>query len=145
MFDPRYQYSKDVAEFINCLQYLGGWRVVNFLRGPMNINQGKRGSLQKNHLNLINFGGPSDSTCNKQHAGYTVKSWVLGPLNLLTSEFLQNHTVIEVVISSVTTLDNAVSFPCSAEYGKIEKIGEIIKGKILSQIQTLQMCSCCQE
>ena len=70
MFDPRHEYWKDVVEFINSLQYLGGRRVVNFLRGPMNINQGTRGSLQKNHLKLINFGGPSELTCNKQHAGY---------------------------------------------------------------------------
>ena len=46
------------------------------------MNQGTRGSLQKNHLKLINFGGPSESTCNKQHAGYAVKSGVLRPLSL---------------------------------------------------------------
>ena len=28
---------------------------------------------------------------------------------------------------------------------KLVKTGEIVKGKILSQIRTLQMCSCCQE
>ena len=39
MFDPRHEYWKDVVEFINSLQYIGGWRAVNFLRGPMNINQ----------------------------------------------------------------------------------------------------------
>ena len=82
MCDPRQEYCNDVVEVINSLQYLGGRRVVNFSRGPMNMNQGTRGSLQKNHLKLINFGGPSESTCNKQHAGYTVKSGVLRPLSL---------------------------------------------------------------
>ena len=165
----------------------------------MNINQGARGSLQKNLLKLINFGCPSESTCNKQHAGYNVKSGVLGPLSLaqyilykdkkvnlftdsprlnlipcvlstdgnalkscvgldipvdiafiekslkITPEFL--HCIVtEVVISSVATLDNAISFSCSAKYvPKPGKNGEIAKGKILSQIRTLQMCSCCQE
>ena len=177
----------------------------------MKINQGTRGSLQKSHLKLINSGGPSESICNKQHAGYTVKSGVLGPLSLaqyilckdrkvnlftdspqlnlipcvlstdgnvlkpsiefdsrlktcvgldiqvdiafieknpkITPEFLQNHFVTEVAISSLTTLNNAISFPCSAEYvPKAGKTGEIVKKKkILSQIRTLQMCSCCQE
>ena len=82
MFDLRHEYCKDVAEFINSLQHVGGRRVVHFLRRSMNINQGARGSLQKNHLKLINFGGPSESTYNKQHVGYTVKSGVLGPLSL---------------------------------------------------------------
>ena len=165
----------------------------------MNINQGTRGSLQKNLLKLINFGCPSESTCNKQHAGYNVKSGVLGPLSLaqyilykdkkvnlftdsprlnlipcvlstdgnalkscvgldipvdiafiekslkITPEFL--HCIVtEVVISSVATLDNAISFSCSAKYvPKPGKTGEIAKGKILSQIRALQMCSCCQE
>ena len=39
MIDQMHQYCKDVVEFINSLQYIGGWRAVNFLRGPMNINQ----------------------------------------------------------------------------------------------------------
>ena len=61
-------------------------------------------------------------------------------------EFLQNHIVTELVVSSVTTLDNAISFPCSAEYvPEAGKTGEIVKGKILSQIRALQMCSCCHE
>ena len=64
----------------------------------------------------------------------------------ITPEFLQNHIVTEVLISSVTTLDNAISFPCSVEYiPKVGKTGEIVKEKILSQIRTLQMCNCCQE
>ena len=210
MFDPRHEYCKDFVEFINSVQCLGGRRVVNFLRDPMNINQGTGGLLRKNHLKLINFGGPSESTCNKQHAGYTFKSGVLGPLSLaqyilckdkkvnlctdspqlnlipcvlstdgnalkpsiefdsrlktcveldipvdiafieknpkITPEFLQNHIVTEVLISSVTTLDNAISFACSLEYiPKAGKTGEIVKEKSLSQIRTLQMCNCCQE
>ena len=49
-------YCKDVIDFIHSLQYLGGWRAVNFLRGPMNINQKTRGSLQNHYLKLIKFG-----------------------------------------------------------------------------------------
>ena len=47
-------------------------------------------------------------------------------------------------ITSFTTLDNAISFPCSTDYvPKAVKTGEIENGKILSQIRTFQMCSCC--
>ena len=48
----------------------------------------------------------------------------------ITPEFLQNHIVTEVAISSLTTLNNAISFPCSAEYvPKAGKTGEIVKKK----------------
>ena len=47
-------------------------------------------------------------------------------------------------ITSFTTLDNSISFPCSMGYvPKAVKTGEIENGKILSQIRTFQMCSCC--
>ena len=84
MIDQMHHNCKDGVDFINSLQYIGGRQVVNFLRGPMNINQGTRGSLQKSHLKPISFGGPSESTCTKQHAGCTgSKSGVLGPLSLV--------------------------------------------------------------
>ena len=84
MIDQMHHNCKDGVDFINSLQYIGGRQVVNFLRGPMNINQGTRGSLQKSHLKPINFGGPSESACTKQHAGCTgSKSGVLGPLSLV--------------------------------------------------------------
>ena len=85
MFHPRHQYCKDLAEFIDLvefsLQYPGGRRIVNSLRDSKNVSQGTGGSLQKNHLKLVNTGGPSEPTRNIQHAGYTVKSGVLRSLS----------------------------------------------------------------
>ncbi len=45
-FDPRHQYDKDVVEFFNSIRHLGGRRTVSFIRGPINIGQVKKGSIQ---------------------------------------------------------------------------------------------------
>ena len=63
------------------VQYPGGRRIFNSLRDSKNVSQGTGGSLRKNHLKLINTGGQSEPTCNRQHAGYTVKSGVLRSLS----------------------------------------------------------------
>ena len=36
--------------------------------------------------------------------------------NLVTPEFLNEHIVTEVLVTSVTTLDNEVSMPCATNY-----------------------------
>ena len=57
MIDQMHHNCNNGVDFINSLQYIGGRQVVNFLRGPMNINQGTRGSLQKSHFKTDKFWG----------------------------------------------------------------------------------------
>lgn len=207
-YDRCHEYDREVVEFFNTIRHLGGRRTVNFIRGPMNIGQGKKGSMQDKFSCKMNLGGPSESVCNKEQAGYTVRSGVIKPLNLahyalatkrdqnvpflaspivnvipcafsndgnaikpsiefdarlkkcvglnidvdidfvkdseVTPEFLKEHIVTEVLISSVTTLDNGVSMPCvTAFLPKGGKTGEAMTASLLSTIKTLQICENC--
>ena len=208
-YDQCHAYDREVVEFFNTIRHLGGRRTVNFIRGPMNIGQGKKGSMQSKFACKMNLGGPSESVCNKEQAGYTVKSGVLKPLSLahlalatsnnqaapffvsdtvhvipcgistdgnaikpsiefdprlkrcvgldididsnfvkssdkITPQFLNEHIVTEVLISSVTTLCTKVSMPCVTEYvPKGGKTGVLISTSLLSTIKTLQICESC--
>ena len=81
MYNPFHQYDEEVVEFFNTITYLGGRRTTCFIRGPMNLGDGRN-----NHVNLLekkmNFGGPSESVCAKYQAGYTPQSGVIKPLSL---------------------------------------------------------------
>ena len=81
-YDRCHEYDREVVEFFNTIRHLGGRRTVNFIRGPMNIGQGKKGSMHDKFSCKMNLGGPSESVCNKEQAGYTVRSGVIKPLNL---------------------------------------------------------------
>ncbi|XP_065055883.1 uncharacterized protein LOC135684298 isoform X1 [Rhopilema esculentum] len=80
--DKKHQYGKDETEFFNSIRQLGGRRTVNFIRGPVDNGEGKRGSKQSKETCEMNFGGPSETVCNKHQAGYTIKSGVIKPLSL---------------------------------------------------------------
>ena len=55
-------------------------------------------------------------------------------------EFLKNHLVTEVLVSSVTTLDNQTSMPTIAEYvPKTGKTGENLSASFLRNIIALQV------
>lgn len=61
-------------------------------------------------------------------------------------EFLNRHIVSEVLVSSVTTLDNSVSLPCAVVYAsKSGKSGEEMKRLLFSQCKMLQVCLPCQK
>ena len=80
-YDPRHKYDDEVVEFFNALSYLGGRRVVNMIRGPMFLGQG-RGSVHPLSEAKMNLGGPSETVCLKRQAGYTTRSGILKPLSL---------------------------------------------------------------
>ena len=62
-----------------------------------------------------------------------------------TPDFLSSHIVTEVVISSVTSLENESSMPCIAEYvPKAGKTGENLFKSFTENILLLQMCERCQ-
>ena len=108
-YDPRHQNDKEVTELFNSIRHLGGRRTVNFIRGPMNIGRGKKGSKQPKEMSKMNFGGPSETVCNKQQAGYTIKSGVIKPLSLAHLKLCErSDTPIHNLIQS----DIVHLFPC---------------------------------
>ena len=89
MYNPFHEYDQKVVEFFNTITYLGGKRTTCFIRGPMNLGDGRN-----SYLNLkdkkMNLGGPSESVCAKYQAGYTPESGVIQPLSLGHLELLKN-------------------------------------------------------
>ena len=64
--------------------------------------------------------------------------------NEVTPDFLNEHIDTEVLISSVTTLDNGVSMPCVTDFlPKGGKTGEAMSASLLSTIKALQICESC--
>ena len=60
-------------------------------------------------------------------------------------EFLRTNIVTEVLVSSVTILDNSTSLPCAVDYvSKSDKSGEEMKSLFYSHCKTLQVCKSCQ-
>ena len=198
-----HQYDPMVIEFFNTIKYLGGSRTMNFIRGPMNIGQQKRGSLQDPHLAKMNLGGPSDKTLLKSQAGYTVESGPIQELNLtylkltesastqlfyetdrvviyavalttdgnrlkpciefdsrskqgiglkekvilkfleetvVTPKYLNDNIITEVVVSSLTTMDNCTSLPVATHYvTKKQKMGADVKKLLYSLTKAVQI------
>lgn len=62
-----------------------------------------------------------------------------------SAEFLKTNIVSEVLVSSVTTLDNSTSLPCAVNYvSKSGKSGQEMKSLFSSHCKTLQVCKYCQ-
>ena len=84
MFDRFHEYDREVIEFFNTITYLGGRRTSCFIRGPMNLGDGRNShGLKEKKMNL---GGPSESVCRKYQAGYTFNSGILEALSLAINE-----------------------------------------------------------
>ena len=61
-------------------------------------------------------------------------------------EYLKDHIVPEVVVTSVTTLDNTVSLPCVTEYvQKKGNSGENLEKSFIETIKIIQSCERCQQ
>ncbi len=87
MYNPFHEYDRDVVEFFNTITYLGGRRTACFIRGPMNIGDGK-GAHQSTDKRM-NLGGPSQSVRRKYQAGYTLESGIIKSLSTAFLEHLQ--------------------------------------------------------
>ena len=89
MYNPFHPYDEEFVEFFNTITYLGGRRTTCFIRGPMNLGDGRN-----SHVNLsekkMNLGGPSESVCAKYQAGYTPEPGVIKPLSLGHMTLLKN-------------------------------------------------------
>ena len=95
--------------------YINGEKETN-KHNSRNINQGAKGSLQKNHLKLINMRGTLGPTCNKEHPGYTVKSGLLRPLSLAQYVLIKDKKVylftdspqLNLILCVLSTDDNSL-------------------------------------
>ncbi|KAJ7383334.1 hypothetical protein OS493_028882 [Desmophyllum pertusum] len=107
MYDPFHEYDQEVVEFFNTITYLGGKRTACFIRGPMNLGDGRN-----SHVNLtdkkMNLGGPSESVCAKYQAGYTPESGVIKPLSLGHMELLKNSQAKSLIETPKLTV-----IPCA--------------------------------
>ncbi len=75
----------------------------------MNIGQGKKGSKQPKETCRMNFGGPSETVCNKHQAGYITKSRVIKPLSLAHLKLCDRS---DAPIHSLVRSDVVNVFPC---------------------------------
>ena len=99
-----HEYDTEVLEFFNSISYLGGQRVTNFIRGPMNIGKGTNsGSVPR-----INLGGPSQRTCDKRQAGYTNNPGVIKSLILANYDLLLKSSASPLIESN-----KFVVYPCA--------------------------------
>lgn len=90
--DTSHVYDREVIEFYNTIQYLGGSRTANFIRGPMYTGQGRKGKYNPVDAKG-NLYGPSSQTCLKHQAGYTTTSGVIRDLLLVFLTLAQQANV----------------------------------------------------
>ena len=65
MYNPFHEYDREFVEFFNTITYLGSKRTTCFIRGPMNLGDGRNSCAEEK----MNLGGPSESVCE-------VSSWI---------------------------------------------------------------------
>ena len=104
MYNPFQEYDREVVEFFNTITYLGGKRTACFIRGPMNLRDGRKSQLEKK----MNLGGPSESVFAKHQAGYTPDSGVIKPLSLGHLELLKNSQAKRLIETLQLTI-----IPCA--------------------------------
>ena len=77
--------------------FLCGGRILQF-----NYISGWKSKREK--YIMINFGGPSESTCTRNSSGYTVDSGVMKPLSLSNLQLLQTSSAIPIVKTDLIVL-----------------------------------------
>lgn len=107
MYNPFHQYDQEVVEFFNTITYLGGRRTTCFIRGPMNLGDGRNSHARLSEKKM-NLGGPSESVCAKYQAGYTPESGVIKPLSLGHMTLLKNSEAKPLIATPKLTV-----IPCA--------------------------------
>lgn len=82
MYNPFHPYDHEVIEFFNTITYLGGKATTCFIRGPMNLQDGKDSHRKRTKEKEMNLGGPLESLYRKYQAGYTPHPGVIKVLSL---------------------------------------------------------------
>ena len=107
MYDPFHSYDREVIEFFNTITYLGGKATTCFIRGPMNLGDGKDSHRTKEKK--MNLGGPSESVCRKYQAGYTPDPGVIKALSLAFIDLVKDDGETAPLLKS----DNLEVTPCA--------------------------------
>lgn len=81
---------------------------MNFIRGPMNLGDGRHSHINKELDKKMNLGGPSESLIQKSQAGYTPDSGVIKPLSLAHVELLKNSGAKPLIETP-----NVIAIPCA--------------------------------
>ena len=109
MYDPFHPYDREVIEFFDTTTYLGGKGTASFIRGPMNLGDGKGSHRTKEKR--INMGGPSESVCRKYQAGFTPDPGVIKALSLAFIDLVKDDGETAPLLKS----DNSEVTPCALE------------------------------
>ena len=84
MYNPFHEYDQEVVELFNTMTYLAGKRTTCFIRGPMNLRDGRNSHLRLTDKKM-NLGGPSESVCAGIRSYKTVIFRSYGTTKELTS------------------------------------------------------------
>ena len=74
-----FKWDKDLCEFYDTINYLGGQRTCNFICGPGFIGTGQGGVKRFDTFADFNLGGPSSNVSKHSQAGYTTRSGIIKP------------------------------------------------------------------
>lgn len=85
-----------MLEFFNTIQYLGGQKVTNFVRGPMNFGMGE---IRHFNFSKVNLSGPSKYASSKLKIDYTTESGVHKVL-VQSLHKLTKHTFSSLIVYS---------------------------------------------
>lgn len=107
MYDPFHPYDREVTEFFNTITYLGGKATTCFIRGPMNLGDGK--DRHRTKEKKMNLGEPSESVCRKYQAGYTPDPGVIKALSLGFIDLVKDDGETAPLLKS----DNLEVTPCA--------------------------------
>ena len=107
MYDLFHLYDRELIEFFNTITYLGGKATPCFIRGPMNLGDGKDSHRTKEKK--MNLGGPSESVCRKYQAGYKPDPGVIKALSLAFIDLVKDDGETAPLLKS----DNLEVTPCA--------------------------------
>ena len=118
MYDSFHPFDREVIEFFDTITYFGGKATACFIRGPMNLGDGKDSHRTKEKK--MNLGGPSESVCRKfqASAGYNNNN----NNNLLIGCSITRVVYIEVHIHYTTFRCKKSIVPCF--YRPFQRRGE---------------------
>ena len=74
-----FKWDEDLCEFYDTINYLGGQRTRNFIRGPGFIGTGKGGVKRFDTFANFNLAGPSSNVSKRSQAGYMTRSGIIKP------------------------------------------------------------------
>ncbi|XP_014671541.1 PREDICTED: uncharacterized protein LOC106812223 [Priapulus caudatus] len=110
LFNPNHHHDTDVLEFHNTIEYLGGRKTANFIRGPMFIgaSDGYKDRIATNAK--LNLGGPSRKARKSIASGYTTKG---GIISSYLSTFLTLANAVDSQVVPIVDNQAVKVFPTS--------------------------------